>query len=152
MLKFEQRINMLESFHNDIDQIELTRFPVSKREEMLYELADLYRFIDNDSESIKIVESHRDRMKIINVHGSNVGVFFIGEDKFFSGKLNLPTFSNLLKREVRKNITEFWLVFVSTQSLNKSVVKDFISNKSLNFLYNKIFLFDFFRSEKYEIA
>lgn len=115
-----------------------------QKEEKIIQLADLSRFIECYSSSIKTSEcKFRGKINVIVDEGKEKGILFCDLNNLHT----TITYKQLVS-EAKKNhgeVKELWLVFVrERETIDAGAALELILHKNISYFFDKLFLFDFF--------
>ncbi|AQX07586.1 hypothetical protein [Elizabethkingia ursingii] len=118
-----------------------------QKEEKIIQLADLTRFIECYNSSIKTSEYElRGKVNIIVDEGRDKGILFCDINSLH----NTVSYTQLVAEAKRNHggVKELWLVFVrERETEDTSPALEFIQQENIGYIFDKLFLFDFFKKQ-----
>ncbi|WP_454060485.1 hypothetical protein [Elizabethkingia ursingii] len=118
-----------------------------QKEEKIIQLADLTRFIECYNSSITTSEYElRGKVNIIVDEGRDKGILFCDINSLH----NTVSYTQLVAEAKRNHggVKELWLVFVrERETEDTSPALEFIQQENIGYIFDKLFLFDFFKKQ-----
>ena len=118
-----------------------------QKEEKIIQLADLTRFIECYNSSIKASKYQlKGKINIIVDEGRDKGILFCDINSLH----NTVSYTQLVAEAKRNHggVKELWLVFVrERETEDTSPALEFIQQENIGYIFDKLFLFDFFKKQ-----
>ncbi|MXN91202.1 hypothetical protein GR160_08170 [Flavobacterium sp. Sd200] len=125
---------------------EICNMPIceAEKEELLMQAAGLIRFAECYDKEI-IIKEHRGVLSIIGHKSNNSGVVLF--DARHAGALMPIPAVNIQAIKQAKEVKEFWFVYIADYKEHvQQKVRDFIDANNLRTVYDRLFVFDFFKA------